>query len=110
MARSGIYARLSRNVNGNVFGVTFVDHKTKSVFKASELGLKAADFQHMEYKLPSQGKAAAKAGDEIEKETPSEETGAKIGGEIAGFALAAVAVERNRHWEDEELMRKGKRR
>ena len=110
MAKSGIYTRLSRNVNGNVFGVTFVDHKTKSVFKASELGLKAAEFQNLEYKLPSHAKASAKAGDEKEKETPSEETGAKIGGEIAGFALAAVAVERNRHYEDEELMRKGKRR
>lgn len=110
MAKSSIYTRLSRNVNGNVFGVTFVDHKTKSVFKASELGLKAADFQHLEYKLPPHGKAAAKAGDEKEKETPSEETAAKIGGDIAGLAIAAVAVERNRHWEDEELMRKGKRR
>ena len=108
MAKSGIYVRLSRNVNGNVFGVTLVDHKTKSVFKASELNLKAKEFQHLEYKQPSHAKGAKK-GDEKEKASPSEGASGNVGENIAGVALAAIGMERDRRSEDEELMRKKRR-
>ncbi len=108
MAKSGIYVRISRNVNGNVFGVTFVDHKTKSVFKASELNLKAKEFQHLEYKQPSHAKGAKKR-DEKEKASPSEGASGNVGENIAGVALAAIWMERDRRSEDEELMRKKRR-
>ena len=108
MAKSGIYARLSRNVNGNVFGITFVDHKTKSVFKASELGLKADDFNNLEYKLPS-GAKAPKDRDEREKASPLADAGEYATEQVAGMALAALGTERDRRSEDEELMRKKRR-
>ena len=109
MAKSGIYVRISRNVNGQVFGVTLVDHKTKCVFKASELGLKAADFQELKYKAFAKGHPA-KARDEKEKAAPSVSSESELGKDVALVALAAVGVERNRHYIDEQIMRKARKK
>ena len=109
MAKSGIYVRISRNVNGQVFGVTLVDHKTKCVFKASELGLKAADFQELKYKASTKGHPA-KARDEKEKAAPSVSSESELGKDVALVALAAVGVERNRHYIDEQIMRKARKK
>lgn len=37
LRNKGVGVFLSKNIDGEVFGITFVDHRTKSVFKASEI-------------------------------------------------------------------------
>lgn len=47
MRKMGIDVSVSRSVNGRVFGLTYIDHATRSCFKASELAdaARAADIQ-----------------------------------------------------------------
>lgn len=95
MAKSGIYVQLRRNVNGGVYSVSLVDHITKSVFRANELGFKAADFKELE---AERGKPL----DTAHEEKP-------LSSEIADIAIAAAGAERSRRSEDEEIMRRGRK-
>ena len=90
---------LSKNDKGQIFGVTFFDHQTRCVFKASELkGISASLFEDARVKIwPPEDR------DETPKESASEE-------DIVDAAMAIMAAERSRRREDEEIMRRGRRR
>lgn len=98
LAKSGIYVQFSRTAEGKIFGVTFVDHHNKCVFKGSEVGIKAGDFESLRTSVWAENEK--KDGDEKEKSTSAE---------IADIALAAAGAERSRRAEDEEIMRRGRR-
>ncbi len=98
LAKSGIYVQLSRTAEGKIFSVTFVDHHNKCVFKGSEVGIKAGDFESLRTSVWAENEK--KDGDEKEKSSSAE---------IADIALAAAGAERSRRAEDEEIMRRGRR-
>lgn len=96
LSKCGIYLKLSTNVDGRIFGVTFVDHHNKCVFKASDLpDITASMFE------AARVNKWEKDWDEKEKATAED---------AADLVLAALGAERSRRNEDEEIMRKGKRR
>ena len=83
-------------MDGRIFGVTFVDHHNKCVFKASDLpDITASMFE------AARVNKWEKDWDEKEKVTAED---------AADLVLAALGAERSRRNEDEEIMRKGKRR
>ena len=94
LAGFGIHAFFSKTAGGKIFGATMVDHQTKCVFKASELGIKASEFEDLRTHVWKED------GDEKEKTASAE---------IADIALAAAGAERSRRAEDEEIMRRGRR-
>ncbi len=94
LAGFGIHAFFSKTAGGKIFGVTMVDHQTKCVFKASELGIKASEFEELRTNVWKE--------DRDEKEKTAAE-------EAADIALAALGAERSRRGEDEEIMRRGRR-
>ena len=98
LAKSGIYLHFSKTADGKIFGVTFVDHHNKCVFKASELGFKAQEFESL--RTGTWAEHEKKGGEEKEKNASAE---------IADLAIAAVVAERSRRNEDEEIMRRGRR-
>lgn len=95
LAKSGIYVAFSKTTDGKIFGVTFVDHHNKCAFKASEVGIKAAEFEQLRTSVWAENE---KGGNE--KSTSAE---------IADLAIAAAGAERSRRNEDEEIMRRGRR-
>ncbi len=97
LAKCGIYLKLSTNVDGRIFGVTFVDHYNKCVFKASDLpDITASMFEDARVnKWEHQ-----KDWDEKEKVTADD---------AAVIALAALGAERSRRNEDEQIMKRGRR-
>ena len=98
LAKSGIYVHFSKTADGKIFGVTFVDHHNKCVFKGSEVGIKAAEFESLRTGVWVENEK--RDGDEKEKTASAE---------IADIALAAAGAERSRRAEDEEIMRRGRR-
>lgn len=97
LAKCGIYLKLSTNVDGRIFGVTFVDHHNKCVFKASDLpDITASMFEETRVNKWE----VQKDWDEKEKVTAED---------AAGIALAALGAERSRRGEDEQIMKRGRR-
>ena len=97
MEKCEIHVRFSKREDGVIFGVTFVDHHNKCVFKASELpGIKASMFEDARQNIwgPNEHR------DEKEESTVSE---------ITDLAIAALGAERSRRNEDEEIMRRGRK-
>ena len=97
MEKCEIHVRFSKRDDGVIFGVTFVDHHNKCVFKASELpGIKASMFEDARQNIwgPNEHR------DEKEESTVSE---------IADLAIAALGAERSRRNEVEEIMRRGRK-
>ena len=99
LRKFNIGLKLSRDKDGKIFGVTLIDHQTRSCFKISELsGISAAEFEkaRQEKWPPEQDKASA----EKEKDSASE---------AADLLISAAAAERSRRGEDEEIMRRGRK-
>ena len=97
LAKCGIYLKLSTNVDGRIFGVTFVDHHNKCVFKASDLpDITASMFEEARVSKWE----IQKDWDEKEKMTAED---------AADIALAALGAERSRRGEDEQIMKRGRR-
>ena len=94
---------LSRTKEGKIFGVTFIDHQTRCVFKTSELkGITAGQFEEARMsKWPPEDREWKVY------EEPKEKTAAE---EAADTLVAAMAAERSRRNEDEEIMRRGRHR
>ncbi len=97
LAKSGIYVKFSKTAEGKIFGVTFVDHHNKCVFKASEVGIKAKEFEELRTGTWAEHE---KGGDTKERSAAED---------AADLALAALGAERSRRNEDEEIMRRGRR-
>ena len=97
LSKCGIYLKLSTNVDGRIFGVTFVDHHNKCVFKASDLpDITASMFEEARVNKWE----VQKDWDEKEKVTAED---------AADIALAALGAERSRRGEDEQIMKRGRR-
>ena len=97
LAKCGIYLKFSTNVDGRIFGVTFVDHHNKCVFKASVLpDITASMFEEARVNKWE----VQKDWDEKEKVTAED---------AADIALAALGAERSRRNEDEQIMKRGRR-
>lgn len=115
LARWSIYTRFSKTAEGKIFGVSFVDHKNKCVFKASDLpGVTAAEFEKArafiwsKKKVAEEKKAHHEAATRVKTVRPSSEQAktAVICAEVAGIAvntLLSAAYNPRKH-EDEELM------
>lgn len=98
LRKKSIGVVFSKTDKGQIFGVTFIDHQTRCVFKSSELkGISAGLFEDAR-----QNKWPPEDRDETPKESTSED--------IADAAMAIMAAERSRRSEDEEIMRRGRRR
>ena len=99
LRKFNIGLKLSKTKDGKIFGVTLIDHQTRSCFKISELnGISAAEFEkaRLEKWPPEPEKASA----EKEKDAASE---------AADLLISAVGAERSRRGEDEEIMRRGRK-
>lgn len=100
LKKSGIKVVISRNVNNQIFGAVFIDHKNKCVFKASELPKFSA-------KMIEEARQNKWYGEDTEKErndhsrTAAEET--------ADLLISALGAEKSRRHEDEEIMRRGRK-
>ena len=90
----------SRTKEGKIFGVTFIDHQTRCVFKSSELkGISAGEFEEARMtKWPAEDREW-KVYDGPKEKSAAEET-----------AETVMAAERSRRGEDEEIMRRGRHR
>lgn len=93
----------SRTKDGKIFGVTFIDHQTRCVFKSSELkGISAGQFEEARMtKWPPEDREWKVCEEPKEKSTAEE---------AADTLVAAMAAERSRRNEDEEIMRRGRHR
>lgn len=93
----------SRTKEGKIFGVTFIDHQTRCVFKSSELkGISAGQFEEARMtKWPPEDREWKVYEEPKEKSTAEE---------AADTLVAAMAAERSRRNEDEEIMRRGRHR
>lgn len=93
----------SRTKDGKIFGVTFIDHQTRCVFKSSELkGISAGQFEDARMtKWPPEDREWKVYEEPKEKSTAEE---------AADTLVAAMAAERSRRNEDEEIMRRGRHR
>ena len=93
----------SRTKEGKIFGVTFIDHQTRCVFKSSELkGISAGQFEEARMtKWPPEDREWKVYEEPKEKSTAEE---------AADTLIAAMAAERSRRNEDEEIMRRGRHR
>ena len=98
LRKFGICVVLSRNVNRQIFGATFIDHQTKCVFKAGEL----PKFSAKMIEEARRTKWYGEGNDEnSHSRTAAEET--------ADILLSALGAERSRRHEDEEIMRRGRK-
>lgn len=119
LAKWGIYTKFSKTAEGKIFGVTFVDHQNKCVFKASDLpGVTASQFEaaraNIWAKNNSSSSAAQQHGAEKEENHEKDSTeshldAAEISAEVASVALSAFGSESSRQNEDEEEMQKGRK-
>ena len=103
LRKQNIAVVFSRTKEGKIFGVTFIDHQTRCVFKASELkGITAGQFEDARMtKWPAEDREWKVY------EEPKEKTAAE---DAADTLIAAMAAERSRRGEDEEIMRRGRHR
>ena len=118
LAKWGIYTKFSKTAEGRIFGVTFVDHQNKCVFKASDLpGVTASQFEAARAEIWAKNTAGGSAfrKDGAEKEERHEKDSAdtrmdaaEISVEVAGIAISAFGNEKSRRNEDEEEMEKGR--
>lgn len=95
LAKFGISVEFSRNLEGRIFGATFIDHEQQCSFKASELkGITAADLdcadQRWQENDGEKGNAASTADN------------------LAAIVMAAIGTERNRRRDDEVYMKQGR--
>ena len=98
MKKCGITVVLSKNDRGQIFGVTFLDHKNKCVFKGSEVGFKASDLEHDRLnKWYDENKDSKHA----ERNTAMQET--------VDLMLTALGSEKSRHHDDEKIFNRGKK-
>ena len=93
----------SRTKEGKIFGVTLIDHQTRCVFKSSELkGISAGQFEEARMTTWPPEDREWKVYEEPKEKTAAEEA--------ADTLVAAMAAERSRRNEDEEIMRRGRHR
>lgn len=96
--QGGIIVRISRNVDGKIFGVVFIDTKTKCVFKGSELP-----------KFKVQELEEARKNRWYDEDSQKEQKHDDAAEEMADLLLSGLE-EKNRHFEDEEIMRRGRKK
>ena len=100
LKKCGITAVISKNVKGNIFGVTFIDHKNKCVFKASELkNFKASDLENDRLNKWYD-----------EKKSPKEVRYDRAIKLSAKMLIKILGSEHSRHYEDDEIMRQGQKK
>lgn len=100
LKKFGICVVFSMTHAGEIFGVTFIDHRTRNVFKCSELeGLSAKEFE----------KARMEKWPKEEGSESNEKSSDKhLADDVVEVALAGLVQERSRRNEDEEIMRRAK--
>ena len=102
LKKQGIIVKISRNVDGKIFGVVFIDTKNKCVFKGSEL----PKFKVQELEEARKNRWY----DEVkQKEKKPHETAVEVAEEVADLFISALG-ERSRHYLDEEIMRRGQKK
>lgn len=99
LKKFGISVVLSRNVKNEIFGATFIDHKTKCVFKASDLPKFSARMIEEARRNKWYG----------EEHTRSEKHSKTVAEETTDLLIAVLGAESSRRHEDEEIMRRGRR-
>ena len=99
LRKFGICVVLSRNVKNEIFGATFIDHKTKCVFKASDL-------PKFSVKMIEEARQNKWYGEEHKKSETQSKSAAE---ETVDLLIAALGAESSRRHEDEEIMRRGRR-
>jgi len=114
LAPKGIDAVFSRTDEGHVFGVTFIDHTSRSVFKGSELekGLSASAFEALlsgPWNPDADSRAVGAAAPSASRRTGTSE-GLPLGREIASAAVQAVAESGTRQERDIPRKKRRKRR
>lgn len=101
LEKTGITVCFSKLDDGKILGATFIDHRAKCCFKASELPkIKAGVFE--------EARLSHWPRDEREK-ADAFSTFDKVG-DVAGLATKMLGQEIDRKGEDEEMMRRGKRK
>lgn len=114
LARWGIFTKFSKTADGKIFGVSFVDHKNKCVFKASDLpGVKASEFErvrafiwerntHTDERIANRDTPMQ---ERIQRPAGEQANAAVISAEVAVIAVNSLLSSYNpRKHEDEELM------
>ena len=102
LQKKGIDIHLSRRDDGSIFGATFIDHRTKCCFKASELkGISASEIEAVRFQRWDKDAAPG-------KDIPDEKEDDKL--EILlKAAIDAIAKERERERADEQIMKDAQR-
>ena len=101
LEKTGISVHFSKTEEGRIFGATFIDHTAKCCFKASELpNVKAAMFEEQ--------RLAHWPGDEKEKADAFSTLGTVA--DAVDLAMKMLNEDSMNQNEDEEMMRRGRRR
>lgn len=101
LEKTGITVCFSKSADGKIFGATFIDHRAKCCLKASELPkVKAAMFEDMRLTHWPE--------DEKEKADAFSTLGTAA--DAVDLAMKMLNEENDKNAEDEELMRRGRKR
>ena len=114
LEKKEISAAFSRNPSGEIFGVTFIDHKGKCVFKGSELGpeISAGLFRNAEEEGHWNSRAKDKSRDVVvdnmpEEKEPEKDVSEKVAARVAESFLEGDGVSRERDIRKKQKRRKG---
>ena len=101
LEKTGITVCFSKSDDGRIFGATFIDHTAKCCFKASELpNIKAGMFEQMRLThWPEDEREKADAFSTFEKIA-----------DVTDLAMKLLSEENDKKGEDEEMMRRGRRK
>lgn len=111
MKKFGITVVLNRNVNNQIFGATFIDHKNKCVFKASDLpkfSVKMIEEARQE-KWYGEERKNSEHIKHFQHSQQSEHTSKSTAEEATDLLLTALGSESSRRHEDEKIMRRGRK-
>ena len=114
LEKKEISAAFSRNPSGEIFGVTFIDHKGKCVFKGSELGpeISAGLFRNAEEEGHWNSRAKDKSRDVVvdnmpEEKEPEKDVSEKVAARVAESFLEGDGVSQERDIRKKQKRRKG---
>lgn len=111
LKKFGITVVLNRNVNNQIFGATFIDHKNKCVFKASDLpkfSVKMIEEARQE-KWYGEERKNSEHTKHFQHSQQSEHTSKSTAEEATDLLLTALGSESSRRHEDEKIMRRGRK-
>ena len=111
LRKKGITVHYNYDGDGRIAGATFIDHQTRSAFKASEVGLSAATIRARaegEWRANEKGGEKEK-NDAVSRTQAQERSAVREGARIDPDAvLGLLEGGRSRRAEDEEYMRKAR--